>query len=1258
MKAFGLGAVWRLGLTAILAWSIWQPARLCAADQIDLNTVRIVIGQSVSPQEQFAACELQRYLSRLGDHVPSIATTMTDNTTSFVLGTPATSAHIVQLADKLSLTPEAVADQGYQLKRLTVGTRQLVIVAAREPVGVFYGVYGLLEQIGFGFYLGGDTFPPRGTPLVIPADLDQVCRPALAIRGSLPWYNFLDSPTTWDLDDYKFFFQQMAKQRFNFVGFHTYDSEPFVPYEWNGQLADTAPVASSLTYGWGAIRGLATKDFGFGTGEYFDRDPFASRSLLDGKDPPDQVMRSRTLLAAALDYARGLGIKVCVGFELTGDPTDAQRLDRLEARIGALVQAYPMLDYVWFWQSEGLGGGGETVPDESSALGHLVREYGGAFAYLGQPQRIAEAVRVSHYANTAYRILKRQAPHVGVIVSGWGGDRWMRFGDFYEGLDKTLPTDVVFAALDNIDPAAEPNVAAVYGKLSPQRQRWPIPWWESDGGGLRRDQWAPQCNTKPFVALARDVLAKNCSGMLAIHWRTRDVEEVAGFQARFAWNPALTYEQYFDDFARRCYGAQWAGTMNAIHQQLESLGPRWTGVLGQTECGTFGWFDDNRLPSDANLKTLAEVREQVDQVRQQMTAAGRTEGLERIDWLLTTIDWLLRYDAAVVKLRPDGELGRLVTELERAHAAGDAAARERAGAAYDALLGAGLREALQTYPHKMSTMGEFGTLATINVKAYAALLQLIDRLRRIDPALPALEPESPVARDAPPRIVMRIPSSTANPDEPLTIQAAVLSGQPVRKVEVHYRHGSAEPWTVVPMQMFFRRTYNAVLPAESLARGSVEYFISAEDESGRTAYAPVGYPAVTWSVTGFEPRVAAPGAKVAAAQPTAPEAFAAQLAGDYEVRLSWTEPATNRGFRYEVFRGDRPDFEPGDANRIVASYLPPVYDLVDGQQTHLHYAVMAVSPSGQRSAPAHVSLAFVRPAPPAPATDVAAKPGPGKVVLTWKSPDKPLLRFNVYRAEASGGGSFAMVAERIRGGAAHLDVGLTAGAEYRYQIRTVDHGGQESAPSDTVAATPTQLRKEPVLLATFDGDANATVAAGMPAAVGQGASHAPAGFAPGHRGQALDVRSDGYVTFPYDAAFDLSGELTVSFWMNLDTLGAMPVLASCGEWQKNGWFLQVIGNRFRFYLGGPNVLDAGTPEAGRWMHVAAVYDGKRMLLYQDGKLVGSRDVGSVDYTPWGRPLLVGQYHWLHEPYQVHGLIDEFKIWQRALSADEIIAETK
>jgi hypothetical protein len=77
------------------------------------------------------------------------------------------------------------------------------------------------------------------------------------------------------------------------------------------------------------------------------------------------------------------------------------------------------------------------------------------------------------------------------------------------------------------------------------------------------------------------------------------------------------------------------------------------------------WFDDDRALRP-NLKTLTEIRHKIDGVRQEMLAAKRTEGQEGVEWQLTTIDWLLAYDAAAVKLRPEGEFGRLVTELERA----------------------------------------------------------------------------------------------------------------------------------------------------------------------------------------------------------------------------------------------------------------------------------------------------------------------------------------------------------------------------------------------------------------------------------------------------------------------------------------------------------------------------------------------------------------------------------------------------------------
>jgi len=1221
---------------------------------VDLSSARIMAGYKASSQERFAVLELQRYLYRLSGKMPVITSRPVESGTSIALGTPGSNPFVARLAKHLSLTKEAVGDEGYHLKVLSQGRQHLLVIAALKPVGVLYGVYDLLERLGIGFYLGGDTFPPKGLPVRVPADLDQVCKPVFGIRGSLPWYNFLDSPTTWDLQDYKHFFEQMAKQRFNFVGFHTYDSEPFVPYEWQGQLVYAGPLASSLTYGWGTVRGLKTADFGFGTGEYFDRDPFASRSLLEATDPRAQILSSCKLLGEALNFARGLGIKVCLGFELTGDPTDPETVARLEARLQSLIRMYPMLDYVWFWQSEGLGGGSE-LPDESSPLGMLARKEGKYFAYLGDPRRIAEAVRISHYANIAYRILKRLTPGKGVIVSGWGGDRWMRFSDFYEGLDRTLPKDIVFAALDNIDPTAEPNVSAVYGKLSPERQRWPIPWWESDGGGTRRDQWAPQCNTKPFVDLCRDALKKKCQGMLAIHWRTRDVEEVAGYQARFAWNPSLGYQQYYDDLALKCYGERWAKTMSEAHRQLESLGSRWTGALGQTECGAFGWLDENRLPSPDNLRILNQVREKVAKVREEMKSLSGG-GLERVNWLLTTLDWLLGYDAAAVRLRPDGDIARQVVEAEQAKAAGDTAAPEKARQAYDALLSSGLREALQTYPRKMSTMGEWGTLATINVKAYAAFLQLVERVRKVNPGLPEMQPEIPVSVDEHPFIVMRNPSTTAQPGKPLPVEAVVMSGKPVRSVMLYYRKQGSAGWTALPMKAIFRRTYSASIPASSVTQQGLEFFLKAEDNAGRKAFAPAGYPAATWSVTGMIPTVPlSPAGPPAGQKPVAPATFKAEITSDYEVTLTWDEPPENRGLRYKIFRGDKPDFIPSDVTLLTTTYFPPIYDLTDRGDATFYYAVAPVPPTGQHVPVARTMVAVPRPPVPPPPAGLTAVPGPGTVRLSWKPPDRPNLRFNIYRAEGESG-DFQLMAKAQPLSSFFIDTGLASDRAYRYHITSVDRGGQESLPGEVVSAQPLPVIREPVFSARFDGDAVASVASGIDPGVGKGTLHPPSGFTEGVQDKALDIRSGGYVTYPYDPAFDLSRELSITCWVKPETLEGMPVIASCGEWGRNGWFLQIIGGGIRFYIGGGNVLDAGRSQAGQWIHIAAVFDGRRMILYQDGRQVGSKKVLAVDYTPWGRPLFVGQYHFLQEPYQVHGLIDELKIYQRAIPAEEVAKE--
>ncbi len=145
-----------------------------------------------------------------------------------------------------------------------------------------YAAYTLAEHFGAGFYLGCDALPREKRPFRIPV-LDEVHKPALEIRGVLPWYNFFDSPTTWNIEDYRMFIDQLAKSKNNFLGFHSYDGEPFCAYrDSSGKLVDGDPLVSTKGSNVGT-RPMKIADFSFGTGKYFARDYFGADCSLDYK---------------------------------------------------------------------------------------------------------------------------------------------------------------------------------------------------------------------------------------------------------------------------------------------------------------------------------------------------------------------------------------------------------------------------------------------------------------------------------------------------------------------------------------------------------------------------------------------------------------------------------------------------------------------------------------------------------------------------------------------------------------------------------------------------------------------------------------------------------------------------------------------------------------------------------------------------------------------------------------------------------------
>jgi len=95
--------------------------------------------------------------------------------------------------------------------------------------------------------------------------------------------------------------------------------------------------------------------------------------------------------------------------------------------------------------------------------------------------------------------------------------------------------------------------------------------------------------------------------------------------------------------------------------------------------------------------------------------------------------------------------------------------------------------------------------------------------------------------------------------------------------------------------------------------------------------------------------------------------------------------------------------------------------------------------------------------------------------------------------------------------------------------------------------------------------------------------------------------------------------------------------------------------RFSLYFDSWQRIDGPTLVEGTWYHIAGTYDGQQMVLYVNGASVGTiQTSGTINVTP--DPVCVGNIvnaaGAVSDEYWA-GIIDEVRIWDRALSADEV-----
>jgi len=157
-------------------------------------------------------------------------------------------------------------------------------------------------------------------------------------------------------------------------------------------------------------------------------------------------------------------------------------------------------------------------------------------------------------------------------------------------------------------------------------------------------------------------------------------------------------------------------------------------------------------------------------------------------------------------------------------------------------------------------------------------------------------------------------------------------------------------------------------------------------------------------------------------------------------------------------------------------------------------------------------------------------------------------------------------------------------------------------------------------------------------------------------------------TVPQLAGLDGSNELTVEAWVLWEAGGRYPNILTGGQWSPGGFPHFVHDKACSFRMGRPGARP-GEPavpwteasaalvnsfETGKWYHLTATFKRPQLTTYLNGaRLV--RPSGTTRSRYRG-DLRIGT--WNGGPSCHKGLIDEVKIFSRALSAEEVQAATR
>jgi hypothetical protein len=753
-------------------------------------------------------------------------------TAEVVTTTEEAGAHITLL----TLTIDGSSLKGEEEYEIAASRNGAILRACNEQA-LLYAVFEFLERQGMVFGIDGTSAPiDRPGSLRLPEQGKAwKAAPRFAVRGLLPWPDFWNCISVYNDEDFRAYFANMLRMRFNMFGMHVYTqnepgplAESYLSFDFAG-AGHRAALEDTTVTSWGYLP-QRTSTFKMGAAQFFDKETFGADATRLAADNWEIADKTTAMMRRGFDFARQLGIRTGIGFEPYQNPMEIVRAlppeamthpggfiesntarDLLERRLADLLERYPMVDYVWLWQDENAN---------------------------WESRKTKVPLSTTPFAQ-AHAFLKKHAPGKRLVLAGWGG-----VTQHFESLHQRLPEDIIFSSLNDTlgwDPTNE-----AFGKLG-NRERWPIPWLEDDPS-----MWFPQFRASRFQMDMKRAKDFGCQGMLGIHWRHRVVDPTATYFARAGWDGELTASAHYQSFCLTQASGARAATLATLFDDCDEHHAISSTFLGTYDKSGYanrveitGDYSEafNYWTNEPDLAVLPKQRETAERFRQLAAQASSPLERDRIGYFAGFVSFMApycdAYEAAhkidlVLKQAVDSRAGGKQDEAR-------ALVLEKCVPLWVEMAPL-VRQTMIDYQAVIATRNDQGQLASMQNKLVRiALERLRLSIKEFVGELPVEMEQaytSAISPDGanPARLFIPTRPSLMKAGESLRL-FVVAPGQGVVDVKLQTRRQATRQWQSSAAAHVGRAVYVANLGPFTAEDGAIEYYASSPGE-GQTLSDP------------------------------------------------------------------------------------------------------------------------------------------------------------------------------------------------------------------------------------------------------------------------------------------------------------------------------------------------------------------------------------------------------------------------------------